>query len=1398
MKKLLGIILGLSAGIAMSALPLVIFADGYPNLTASALTPTTSIGTVSTTFSSTITNSGDTETNAGFMTLFQKATDLSGTNATDIGTIAAGQLAASTSEAVPFSYAFPSTGTYYIRACANESYAGDPGTMTVADPSGECGPWTSINVTSALSASCSPSVTSVIQGGSQTWTAYPSGGTGSYTYSWNSNTGLSGTSAAVTETYQNTGTETASVTVTSGTQTETVYCPNSVTIYSGTATPPLITNTTPSTGILGNLINSLTGSGSAGSSCSTNAQCGSGFSCSGTGVCSVSGNTAAAPTSNVTNTTDVKSTANDNGAETVTVTAGPQATVTSIDTNGTIHYSDGFTVVNGMAFDTNGNPVPGVRYDSSGNRIAYQDEDGTWVDTDTSGPCNTDSGGDISGPATCNPGSASQVKVDANGNLIGYQTDGTWVESNDSGACSISSSGTVSGPATCNAGSAAVPTEIKYDATGDPIAYQDSDGSWVDTDTTGSCNTAPNGAVTGPSSCNATNAIGNNDTGDSSSCSSNAGSAAGPSCMNGVSGPANCSAASSAASNGGIGSQLIGAAINSLCNAVGGNGANTSAPAQGTQGTLPPPPTALLVATPTETVAGTPVSLIYSCVNSTSGSIDNNVGNITADGSSDIIQVFPSTNTTFTLTCNGSNGTTLTAQAAVVVSPTTSTIPIPPPTASLTASPISIVSGSSANLIYSCSNSSSGSIDNSVGTITANGTSNTTQVSPTADTTYMLTCTGSNGTTLTAQAAVVVSQQNTFNSTPTNNTNGLNTGNSTCGALSSGLTGNIGSAISQLAGGGQAGNLIGGLLNQSSIGQSINSFTQSLTSGNFSQAFSGLTNALNGSISNISSALGLGSASGVTAGLGSGNLLQGITKFSITPPGLNPSDLVSNIPGLGSVTGSVTGAASAVTGGAGVGVGPVPTMDAAAIAAINSFASKNNSNLTTSNKQTLKIQQDQDTQLQVTCVLNPMVRSASHQFSTQLTSTILSALTTGNGGGPYYQATYPDEQNFVSGSAANFWTSIIGSLVGNQAYTSGAQQYFTNLYTNDGTLNLTCPVTGGINAEACYQNESQCGSTESQQLNNYFIVQQYPGCTQEGTNRVIAATGFNYSTNRVAEQNLLNQQAGGYTPKITCILPQGYTGPSTGCQEWQVVTPAAGVQNSANLATNVGANQQARASQIGDLVSTLLSQVASQALTSLTGLSGLTQNTNGNSSYLNQLNNSATTNTSDVSSAESPVQSAIESSMGIEATYESILSGNITNLTNAEQAVQGTESCYLKLATSPSATLSSATSLFNANEASSTIGTVLTPQLAEENTLLNNSENTLVELNNLDNLVQAAQSVDDVDNVSNTYQSLASSGALHTTDDITAAQADSASSTPILATLTANAQTELSQCQMGQ
>jgi hypothetical protein len=88
------------------------------------------------------------------------------------------------------------------------------------------------NYNSPLSVSCYANTTSGAIGSNISWQANATGGAGYYTYSWTGTDYLNGYGSYVNKTYNNPGSKTATVTVTSGGQTITKMCSNSVGIGS--------------------------------------------------------------------------------------------------------------------------------------------------------------------------------------------------------------------------------------------------------------------------------------------------------------------------------------------------------------------------------------------------------------------------------------------------------------------------------------------------------------------------------------------------------------------------------------------------------------------------------------------------------------------------------------------------------------------------------------------------------------------------------------------------------------------------------------------------------------------------------------------------------------------------------------------------------------------------------------------------------------------------------------------------------------------------------------------------------------------------------------------------------------------------------------------------------------
>ncbi len=117
------------------------------DLVSGAITPTTATAAVATTFSATVTNSGSATTGASFPVLFQRATSISGANATDLGSTTTATLASGANRAVTYSATLPTAGNWYMRACADKRSGVDVnGLISEASDTNNCGAWTLITV----------------------------------------------------------------------------------------------------------------------------------------------------------------------------------------------------------------------------------------------------------------------------------------------------------------------------------------------------------------------------------------------------------------------------------------------------------------------------------------------------------------------------------------------------------------------------------------------------------------------------------------------------------------------------------------------------------------------------------------------------------------------------------------------------------------------------------------------------------------------------------------------------------------------------------------------------------------------------------------------------------------------------------------------------------------------------------------------------------------------------------------------------------------------------------------------------------------------------------------------------------------------------------------------------
>ncbi|MES2134831.1 MAG: hypothetical protein V4449_01140 [Patescibacteria group bacterium] len=344
------------------------------DLITGAVSPTSAVAGVAQMFSATITNIGQSGTNGAFTSLFQRATSAGGANTTDIGTDGSPSVSANGTDVAGLSYAFPSGGIWYLRVWADKSGTADSGAINESSESNNSGAWTAISVSSpTLSAYCNVAPASGYSGDTFTWTAYPSGGTGSYTYSWTGSDGLSGTTQSVAKSYSTSGTKTGSVTVVSGGQSVGATCASA----NLSNVPSALITATPNSIILGNT-SRLDWTSSNASSCNSSA-----FSTGGAPSGSVTVTPLTTKTYDLTCTDGTRT-----GVSSATVTVVPVGLTLSINPSTTVRQGDPATVNWSVSGSPDSCSIQGPGLSStalSGSRVVTITAESTYVLTCTSG-----------------------------------------------------------------------------------------------------------------------------------------------------------------------------------------------------------------------------------------------------------------------------------------------------------------------------------------------------------------------------------------------------------------------------------------------------------------------------------------------------------------------------------------------------------------------------------------------------------------------------------------------------------------------------------------------------------------------------------------------------------------------------------------------------------------------------------------------------------------------------------------------------------------------------------------------------------------------------------------------------------------------------------------------------
>jgi len=264
------------------------------------------------------------------------------------------------------------------------------------------------------------------------------------------------------------------------------------------------------------------------------------------------------------------------------------------------------------------------------------------------------------------------------------------------------------------------------------------------------------------------------------------------------------------------------------------------------------------------------------------------------------------------------------------------------------------------------------------------------------------------------------------------------------------------------------------------------------------------------------------------------------------------------------------------------------------------------------------------------CSLRPLVSALSQSATAAMTKKILTALNTGNNGGPQFSVNINNENNAARDNAAipaiPAVVAAMSSEMQGPIQTALARTYAAN--TQKPTSALTCPYSASAQAGNIWISLAAIGTPSCDALINYNNAYEQ-----------VMAIGAN-----AVQNNLTQLQWGQGVYPVTQTDAQGNV---------NVVTPGAIVLNQAQQALQSGLLKTENANDIGQMVTALFAGIGAQAVSSAQGLAGISQSSNGQPAYIDQV----------VAAASAGVKNSVVN------TALTVLKSVITMLTNYKNSL---------------------------------------------------------------------------------------------------------------------------------
>lgn len=214
------------------------------------------------------------------------------------------------------------------------------------------------------------------------------------------------------------------------------------------------------------------------------------------------------------------------------------------------------------------------------------------------------------------------------------------------------------------------------------------------------------------------------------------------------------------------------------------------------------------------------------------------------------------------------------------------------------------------------------------------------------------------------------------------------------------------------------------------------------------------------------------------------------------------------------------------------------------------------------------------------------------------------------------------------------------------------------------------------------------------------------------------------------------------------------------------------------------------ADEVGEIIDALTASVTQVALQGVDGILGLSRRSGSQGSYLDAMVNQATGVSQ--GAAQGAVTGDIESARAIEQTYRNTIDVVIQSLTTARAAYVSAIACYQQKANSG---INQPLMLEKLNNASTTVRTVIDPQIASLTALRNTSDGTLDQLTILASRAQSALTTQSIIAINQEYTALLQTGRIHSAADLALLQANLQTVTASVNLLITDANAQLTECQ---